>query len=162
MPPQSLQHAARSGVPTKASPRATLRLVGAGVAAACWGVLGLAWSVSPSPAGYGTHEQLHLPPCSLLVRTGYPCPTCGLTTSMAAMARGRVLAAVRAQPFGPALFAGLAALAAAGTVQLLTGRPAIAKLRVRWWWAPAALAGLLAGWGAAVLAGIAAGRLPVR
>jgi hypothetical protein len=66
--------------------------------------------LKPSAAGHGTHEQLGLPPCTMLAVTGHPCPTCGMTTALAAMAHAQWLPAWRAQPFGAALALAAAAL----------------------------------------------------
>ena len=41
----------------------------------------LASTLSPDPAGIGTHEQLGLPPCGLNALFEIPCPACGMTTS---------------------------------------------------------------------------------
>jgi len=73
----------------------------AGVAA----VLVIAGVLTPSDAGYGTHLQLGLPPCGILLITGTPCPSCGLTTSFAHMVRLQWSAAWHANPWGVALFA---------------------------------------------------------
>ena len=67
-------------------------------------VLIIASLIHPDPSGMGTHRQLGLPPCGWLAATGYPCPTCGMTTSFAAAAHAKPRAAFYAQPFG-ALFA---------------------------------------------------------
>ncbi len=67
-------------------------------------VLLTARTLSPDPAGHGTHTQLGLPPCGFLVITGCPCPGCGLTTSFAHMARFDVFGAAAANPFGIPLF----------------------------------------------------------
>jgi len=137
------------------------RLVAAVVAAACLAVLIVAACLRPRSAGYGTAQQLALPPCSLLVRTGYPCPTCGLTTSVSAMAHGKVGLAFRAHPFGVVLFVGLVVVLVAATVQLITGRRALRRLAFRRWWL--VLLGLLAAcWGWLILAGVADGRWPIR
>ncbi len=48
----------------------------------------------------GTHRQLGLPPCGWLAATGYPCPTCGMTTSFSAAAHAQPGASLHAQPFG--------------------------------------------------------------
>ncbi len=56
--------------------------------------------LQPSPKGFGTHEQLGLPPCAFLHLTGFPCPGCGLTTSFAHAARFDFHLAFVAQPFG--------------------------------------------------------------
>lgn len=54
----------------------------------------------PDPRGYGTHEQLGLQPCGFLTLTGRSCPTCGMTTALAWMSRGRIDQAIRANPAG--------------------------------------------------------------
>lgn len=62
--------------------------------------LTVARMLSPSAAGYGTHEQLGLPPCLFFKLTGIPCPNCGLTTSFAHSARLHFYQAFVTQPFG--------------------------------------------------------------
>ena len=136
------------------------RTWGLALALPCWAVLLTAWSLTPRPAGYGTAEQLGLPACSLMVERGMPCPTCGLTTSVSAVAHGDVVAAVRAHPFGPVFFACVAAGAAVATGQVITGRNWLSRLRFRPWWLVAALVGLLAGWGAKLAIGYATGQYP--
>lgn len=49
---------------------------------------GLAASLEPDPRGYGTHERFGLPPCSVRLWWGLPCPSCGSTTSFAHFVRG--------------------------------------------------------------------------
>ncbi len=51
----------------------------------------------------GTHQQLGLPPCTFVVLTGYPCPSCGMTTSFALLIRGDVLNSLRANWVGTML-----------------------------------------------------------
>src|SRR5581483_2789888 len=63
-------------------------------------VLAVAHSLHPSERGFGTHEQLGLPPCIFLQLTGIPCPSCGLTTSFAHAAHLHWLASFTTQPFG--------------------------------------------------------------
>src|SRR5262245_31491696 len=53
-------------------------------------VLALARWLEPSPLGYGTHRQLGLLPCSFRRITGYPCPSCGMTTAFAWFVRGQL------------------------------------------------------------------------
>lgn len=130
------------------------------VLAAAGAVL-LALSVRPRSCGYGTHEQLNLPTCSSLAATGYPCPTCGLTTSLAAMVRGRMAAAWRAHPFGPILFGAIAAMGVAGLVEMSTGRNVLRRLRPGVWWAVVGVLGLLTGWSWKLAAGITRGELPI-
>ncbi|HQR32473.1 MAG TPA: DUF2752 domain-containing protein [Blastocatellia bacterium] len=62
--------------------------------------LAVARMFTPSAKGYGTHEQLGLPPCLFFKWTGIPCPNCGLTTSFAHSARFHFYQAFITQPFG--------------------------------------------------------------
>jgi hypothetical protein len=75
------------------------------------GLLAIAAVLKPSPSGYGTHEQLGLPPCTFSVLFGRPCPTCGMTTAWAYMMRGQWYEACRANA-GGTLFGLLAMVAA--------------------------------------------------
>ena len=138
------------------------RLRGAAIALLAAAALVTAASLEPSSGGYGTHRQFSLPACSFLARTGYPCPSCGMTTSMTAMAHGDVSAAGRAHPFGVALFLGAALLGVGGLVELGTGRNILGRLPSPVWWICGALVGLFAGWGWKVAAGVAAGEFPLR
>ena len=72
-----------------------------------WGVA--RW-LDPDPRGHGTHEQLRLPPCSFVLLFGRRCPTCGMTTAWANLARCQLGAALRANVAGALL--GLLALVA--------------------------------------------------
>ncbi|HLA84820.1 MAG TPA: DUF2752 domain-containing protein [Thermoguttaceae bacterium] len=72
--------------------------------------LGLAAVLHPNGCGYGTHQQLGLPPCTFEVLFGRPCPSCGSTTAFACLVRGHVGAALRAN-VGGTVFAGLCVVA---------------------------------------------------
>ena len=146
-----------AAVSRRLSPRARGLLV----AAVCGGVVVVCAWLHPAAGGAGTHEQLGMPPCSFLSRTGWPCPSCGMTTSMAAMAHGRVAAAWRAHPFGVALFAAVMAAGAISLAELASGRRVFERLRPRLWWVWAGLAGLAAGWGWKLAAGWASGAYPL-
>lgn len=63
-------------------------------------ILAIARILRPSPNGFGTHEQLGLPPCIFLKLTGLPCPSCGLTTSFTHAAHFHFYQALAVQPFG--------------------------------------------------------------
>jgi hypothetical protein len=83
--------------------------------------------VKPSPTGYGTHQQLgfgkyRLAPCGMLLTTGYPCPTCGMTTAFAHTVRGQWLRAIWAQPSGFLLALATMVTAAASAGTFVTGR----------------------------------------
>ncbi len=75
------------------------------------GVMGIARVVKPDPRGYGTHEQLGLPPCSFRMLTGVACPSCGMTTSFAYVARGELRRAASTNLAGCLLALGTVALA---------------------------------------------------
>lgn len=63
-------------------------------------VLAIAMRLEPDSRGFGTHEQLGLPPCQFYQFTGMQCPHCGMTTSFANVVRGRFDSAWRANPLG--------------------------------------------------------------
>lgn len=67
-------------------------------------ILVVARWLNPSPNGFGTHQQLGLPPCIFLKLTGFPCPSCGMTTSFAHAARFNFFQSFVTQPFGFVLF----------------------------------------------------------
>ncbi|MSR17770.1 MAG: DUF2752 domain-containing protein [Phycisphaerales bacterium] len=110
----------------------------AGIAAGLALVLGVAAWLEPAPLGYGTHRQLGLPPCGWMVAFNLPCPACGMTTSFALAADGRLLDSARVQPFGLALaIATVAGLCLAST-QAILGWPVwslllrLVSLRLLW------------------------------
>ena len=137
------------------------RLRGLLVAGVCWAGLAVAAWLAPVASGQGTHEQLGIPPCSILVQTGWPCPSCGLTTSMAAMAHGKIALAWRAHPFGVAAFLLVVVLAVSAMAELATGRNVIGKLRPGVWWVWALLGGMLGGWLVKMAAGYLQGEYPL-
>lgn len=139
-----------------------LRVVGAAVAGPCLAVLLTASLLEPRSGGLGTHRSLGLPACSILARTGYPCPSCGMTTSIAAAAHGRLGEALQAQPAGLLWFAALVVLASAGVAQAVVGWPALRRVRWGWWWPTVAVAAMLVGWVAKLAIMAQAGQLPVR
>ncbi len=139
------------------------RLYAAGVGLAAVGILALATRLTPSDEGMGTHRQLGLPPCGFVVVTGYPCPTCGMTTAFALAVRGRLLAAARVQLAGCLLVFGVIAVGACAWWCVFTGRyPAVNWYRVdpvRVVWLAALV--LLGAWALTLGLGLADGSLPV-
>lgn len=137
------------------------------IAVGCASILALAAMLNPDPRGYGTHEQLSLGrwgsgPCGMLVMTGLPCPTCGMTTAFAHTVRGQWLRAAYVQPAGFVL-----ALATIATLLACIG----VIIRGRWplvpWWrfGPhwvfwGLLIALVGGWAAKIVIGLADGTLP--
>ena len=69
------------------------RLMAAVVGLALLCPMATAFFLVPDSRGHGTHEQLGLPPCTLVVLFGIRCPTCGSTTAFVHLARGRVIEA---------------------------------------------------------------------
>ena len=141
--------------------RLKIRLRGLIVATVCFGAIAFTASLAPRQDGYGTHTRTGLPGCSFLARTGYPCPGCGMTTSLAAMARGHVWQAARAHLFGVMLFLTVAVYGLLGLVDAVVGRNVLFRARPRLGWAWIALAGLLLGWGVKVIAGLWTGQYPL-
>lgn len=142
--------------------KAGQRLRGAVVAAVCTGFLVVAWTLSPDSIGYGTHRQMGLPGCSLMVNTGWPCPSCGMTTAVSATVHGNLGAAIKAQPFGIVLALGAAVFAAAGLAEAVSGRAPRGIFRPRWWYLLIALGGMLLGWAVKLAVGVADGTFPMR
>jgi len=81
--------------------------------------------LTPNAAGLGTHQQLGLPPCTIVWYFGMRCPSCGMTTSWSLATQGRFIAACQANA-GGLLLAITAAVA--GPWALVSG------LRGRWLW----------------------------
>jgi hypothetical protein len=61
---------------------------------------GVAFCLEPSPNGYGTHQQLGLPPCTFRMLFGISCPSCGMTTSLSHFVRGQFLQSIDANAAG--------------------------------------------------------------
>lgn len=61
-------------------------------------LFGIAWSLKPDPRGFGTHQQLGLPPCSFYFMFEIPCPSCGGTTSFSHFVRGEWVPSINANP----------------------------------------------------------------
>jgi len=93
------------------------------LAVALAAVLGVARLLEPDPRGFGTHTQLGLPPCQFARVTGRPCPSCGMTTAFAWVARGRFDRAWGANPAGSLLAPTVAALVPWLLAGAARGRP---------------------------------------
>lgn len=143
--------------PVRARVYAAIALIGA------LAILTVAATVRPDRAGLGSHLQLGLPPCSLVVLTGFPCPTCGMTTAFAHTVRGHFLSAFQANPAGLCLAVLTVVVCAVSLSVLATGR----VWTVNWYrLAPvkvtlAAVLLVLAGWAYKLAVGLASGTIPV-
>ncbi len=62
----------------------------------------IASKLEPNPTGFGTHQQLGLPPCTSVVLFGWRCPACGMTTSWALLLHGRMVDALATNAAGVA------------------------------------------------------------
>ncbi len=62
----------------------------------------IASTLEPNPEGFGTHQQLGLPPCTSVVLFGWRCPACGMTTSWALLLHGRIVEALATNVAGVA------------------------------------------------------------
>lgn len=71
-------------------------LLGAGIVV----VFGIAGWLKPDLRGFGTHQQLGMPPCTFRTLTGVNCPHCGLTTSFSWFVRGQFDNSMKANPAG--------------------------------------------------------------
>jgi hypothetical protein len=142
------------------------RLYAGGIAIAAGLILGLALALNPAPRGYGTHNQMSLYPypCGFLTVTGFPCPTCGMTTAFAHTVRGQFIHAFMAQPAGLLLAVCTALAGVTATFVLLTGR----RPMVNWFrvnpnvlaWSVVAI--LVTAWAFKIAVGLAEHTLPAR
>ncbi len=101
--------------------RGKARLVAAAVLLPTAVLLGTAAWLVPDARGLGTHEQLGMQPCSIYASTGLPCATCGMTTSFALAADGRLLQSFLVQPTGAILAVLTAILAVISGYALISG-----------------------------------------
>jgi hypothetical protein len=140
------------------------RLVALVIFAACASGIGLAAWLDPDAHGYGSHRTLGIGPCGFLLRTGFPCPTCGMTTSCALAVRGRLGEAFYAQPLGPFVILGGIVCGLASLTVALTARTwvinwyRISPLKVLW------ILGIvfILAWAIKIAVGLIDGSLPAR
>lgn len=136
------------------------RAQAAAFAAVCGGVLAVSFLLTPDPRGFGTHEQLGLPPCASRFLFHTPCPLCGMTTSFTYMAHGMPLRAFFAQPAGALGFVFCAFAGLAGATCAATGvAPAVlSHPRFRYWALRVGFAVLFTAWAYKVVAITLSGR----
>ncbi len=127
-------------------------------------VLAVAGWLKPDARGFGTHEQLGTAACGMLLVTGYPCPTCGMTTSFAHTVRLQWLRAFHVQPGGFVLCLVTAAAAGISLWVLACGRwPGwLVRAMRSYWLFVGLLAVLLGGWAYKLAVGLATQTLPLR
>jgi hypothetical protein len=93
-------HARRAHAEQAGTLCAESRLLLAGASIGLAVLLSVARTLEPNPLGHGTHLQLGLPQCAVVLWFGHPCPACGMTTAWAHVARGDVVAGLRANISG--------------------------------------------------------------
>jgi hypothetical protein len=104
-----------------------LRLSLSGVVAGLVLVFGVAIWLKPydsagKPLRLATHQQLGLPPCTFYALTGWPCPSCGMTTSFALLVRGDLVNSLKANAVGTLLALAGLALIPWGIASAVSGR----------------------------------------
>ncbi|UCD29240.1 MAG: DUF2752 domain-containing protein [Planctomycetota bacterium] len=140
------------------------RVYATGIAFAAGILILTAAHLVPSSKHMGTHQQLKLPPCGFVVITGFPCPTCGMTTAYAYTIRGRFFEALRSQIAGFIIALATAGIGLMAVIGAATGyRPAINWYRINptnmvWWLATL----LILAWAAKIIIGLIDGTLPAR
>lgn len=117
---------------TAPTPRLFDRAAWAFALLTAWPVVLLSTWLRPDHRGFGTHQQLGMPPCSFEAVTHVPCPGCGLTTSFTNMAHLHVADAFRAHLMGPMLFALTLAVALAAPVGVRRGWSVAGALSLPW------------------------------
>lgn len=128
------------------------------------GLLGLGAWLTPQERGYGTHRQLGFGKCGMLVTTGLPCPTCGMTTAFAYTVRGGLIRAFLAQPAGFLFALATIACTLGAAWVVVTGRmppvrlPIVTPYRLFF----GLLALLVGSWAFKIVVGLLDGTLPVR
>ena len=118
-----------------------LRWWGFLIGLACVGILLAAWHLEPRHLPFGPESQLSLPGCGFRDRTGYPCPTCGMTTAWAKTVRGELYQGLQANIAGGILaiatviagIFGLATAAAGKRFYVRLAKPVIDLLSPTGW-----------------------------
>jgi Protein of unknown function (DUF2752) len=89
--------------------------------------------------------------CLLGGLTGLPCPGCGITTSLLALARGHAHASWSANPAGLGVAALLIGQAVVASLAMRRGVPTTGSLACLSWLDRIAIGGLLAAWAARLI-----------
>ncbi len=96
----------KTGLTLTPNERVLMMLAASGILA----VMGIAIWLTPSPQGFGTHQQLGLPECTFRRLVGISCPHCGMTTSFCWFVRGAWSRSYQANPAGLVLALGCVGL----------------------------------------------------
>ncbi|MFT5285192.1 MAG: hypothetical protein ACI8TQ_001354 [Planctomycetota bacterium] len=93
------------------------------------GLVVMAMFFKPDERGFGTHEQLGMSPCFLLEDFGFPCPGCGVTTSVTLATHGQLLDSLLTQPLGLVLVVSTALFSLWTLFGLVRGRDTYVAFR---------------------------------
>ena len=127
-------------------------------------ILATAVWMTPDRSHMGTHRQLCLPACAFVSMTGFPCPTCGMTTAFSFIVHGHPIEAARSSVFGLLLAILTVVMTLAALSCVVTAR----YPNLNWYRVDAvklvyfgALM-LVASWGLKIVIGLHDGSLPVK
>lgn len=112
------------------------------------GMLVMAFFLEPDERGYGTHEKLGLQPCLPMEVYGFPCPGCGVTTSVTHALHGDALGSIRVQPFGFLLVVVSIVFVVWAAAGQLRGRDLWIELHTRDWfrWGTTGIGAMVLAW----------------
>ncbi len=99
----------------------TKRIHALGISLSALAMLSVAYILTPSSEGIGTHQQLGLPKCGWVLAADIPCPTCGMTTAWSHTVRGELPTAFITQPMGMFLAFVAVFVAIGGLITACTG-----------------------------------------
>ena len=117
--------------------------------------------IMPSSRGFGTHRKLGMTSCDYLSRTGYPCPGCGVTTSLTASFHLDFLKAIKSHIFGIAIYLILVIIGIIGACEFITGKSYFSRFHPNRWWLFTILGIFLGGWLIKTAVGVWLGTYPI-
>ena len=117
---------------TDLRPTGTVRIGLLVVAIGLIGIFSIAVWLQPDSRGFGTHQQLGLPPCQLRQFLGIPCPHCGMTTSFSHVVRGNFRSALESNPLGIPLSVTGALCIPWCLVMAISGRWMVTRDPIQW------------------------------
>ena len=77
-----------------------IRLINGAILILFCGLISALFFLTPAASGIGTHQQIIPVPCPILMALHIPCPSCGLTTSLTLLLKGRIYESFGAHPLG--------------------------------------------------------------
>ena len=142
-------------------PKVSVRIRGGILLGLIIGLNIAAFFIVPSDRGFGTHKKLGMISCGYLARTGYPCPGCGVTTSLTASFRFDFLKAVKSHIFGMVIYLILVIIGIVGALELWTGKSYFSRFKPNHWWLFTLVGLFLGGWLIKTAVGVWIGTYPI-